>query len=91
MVSSGTIPTDNVMKGTYQHGKNTTCTAGPRGPLKASAQNKCVSKVEAHWPTSVHVSVSLPWQKIAIDRDEIRGIVCVGGLKIGKSRMEGSA
>lgn len=47
-------------------------------PAEASAQSKCVSREEAHWPTLVHVSVSLPWQKIAISRDGILDMVCVG-------------
>lgn len=39
------------MNGTHQDGECMTCAAGPSDLLKAFAQNKGVSKEEAHWPT----------------------------------------
>lgn len=59
------------MNGTHQDGECMTCSAGPSDPLEASAQNDCVFKEEAHWLTDtlVHMSVLLPWQKIATYRD----------------------
>lgn len=77
VVGGGAIHWDDVMDDTHQD-VSTQPAQLTQWPAEASVQSKCVSRGEAHWPTLAYVRVSLPWQKIAINRDETLDIVCVG-------------
>lgn len=77
VVGGSSVHWDDVMNDTHQD-VSTQPAQLTHWPTEASIQRKCVSRGEAHRPTLVHVRVSLPWQKIAIKRDETLDILCVG-------------
>lgn len=67
----------HVMSVTHQDGEYTAGTAEPSGPLKAFTQNEWVSRKRHTGPRTLQYtrSVSLPWQKIAIRRWNLRHCV----------------